>query len=480
MIRKTAVGKASIATMVAALLATTGQAARAPKADPRIAQTDALFAAWNKPTSPGCNVFVFENGKIAFQRGYGMADLEADLPLKPDSVFYIASMSKQFTAAAIALLVEEHKVDLAASPRRYIPELPPLYDRITVGQMLHHTAGLRDYLALGFLTGQDVLTNDRALALLRRQVDLNFAPGSKWSYSNSGYVLLSVIVERVSGQSFKAFLQTRIFQPLGMAHSSVDQDHRNLVKGRVQSYVADGKGGWLHLPKTIDATGDGNVLTTVADLRRWDENFYSGKVGGPGFAARMTADAVEAGPGLRYAWGLMLQTYRGQPVVRHGGAFDGFRTELVRFPQKHGSAGLLCNAGNVDANLALKVADIWLPDLAAAPIEAKAPSTPKPPSPAWQPTPAQLAAFTGRFRSPELDREFEIFEQGGALQLRGLSDQPQPLTPIAADTLQFQFDFAGAGTLKAEIKGVPNARGKIDRLGLSAARTDNIRFDRID
>jgi CubicO group peptidase (beta-lactamase class C family) len=466
--------------MLVAAVTTAAGSQEVHAADPRQAQIDAVFAAWNKPTSPGCNVFVFQDGKIAFQQQYGMADLEEDLPLKSDSVFYLASMSKQFTAAAIALLVSENKIDLKASPRTYIPELPALYDRVTISQMLHHTSGLRDYLALGFLTGHEVQSNDQALALLSKQQDLNFEPGSSWSYSNSNFLLLSIVVERVSGQNFSAFMHDNFFQPLAMDHSVVDQDHRSIVKGRVQGYIPDASGGWLHLPKMLDATGDGNVLTTVADLQRWDENFYSGNVGGAGFAARMMSDSVAMQPmNMQYAWGLMLQSYRGQPVVHHSGAFNGFRSELVRFPKLHVSTGLLCNAGNVDANLAFKVADIWLSGALTAPSNATPMPPPSPPAPTFNAAPTQLSAFAGRFRSPELNIEIEIVPRDGGLQIEGLFGQTSKLKPLAAGKLQFHSKLAEFGDVTSDIRGISTPDGKINELRLSAARTNNIRFDRI-
>jgi CubicO group peptidase (beta-lactamase class C family) len=465
--------------VVGAVLAFAGSALAA---DPREAQIDAVFAQWNKPDSPGCNVFVFKDGKVAFQKAYGMADLEADRPITADSVFYIASMSKQFTGAAITLLSDEGKIDLKASVRKYIPELPPLYDQVSIEQMLHHTAGLRDYLGLGYLTGLEVQSNDRALALLKKQTDLNFTPGAKFDYSNSGFVLLSITVERVSGQSFSAFMHDRFFGPLGMTRTLVDQDHRRIVKGRAQSYSKDASGTWLHFPKTIDATGDGNVLTTVGDLQKWDENFYSGKVGGAAFLSEMSSGGVEAfKPGQLYARGIMLTKYRGQPIVRHGGAFDGFRTEMVRFPDQHVSTGLLCNAGDANPDFALKVADIYLADK-LGPVEAaaKPPTDPSAVAAAVTLPADRLAAYVGRYRSPELDRDIEIRSSGGALYMDGLISDNSPMNPVAGDKFLVTMTIDGqANALSATVTSVTGKDGKVSGIRISAARMENIRFERI-
>ena len=349
------------------------------------AKVDALFNPWNKPDSPGVVCAVMQDGKVIYAKGFGMAHLEHDIPLSPDSVFYIASTSKQFTAAAIALLVLDGKISLDADIRTFLPELRHLKSTVTVGQLVHHTSGFKDYFSLLALTGwrdTDYFDNDMVVKLLARQRTLNFEPGTEYSYSNSNYVLLAEIVKRVTGKPLREVAEERIFSPLGMTQTSFDDDYRRIVKNRVVSYLPGVNGDFHQLLKEFDGHGDGNLLTSVRDLARWDENFYTEAVGGKAFIELMhTKGVLNNGKEITYAFGLMLDTYRGLPTVRHSGGFKGFRTELLRFPQQHFSVAMLSNLGSVNAwSLANKVAEVFLAEHMAEAVERAAPVTDRPPT----------------------------------------------------------------------------------------------------
>jgi CubicO group peptidase (beta-lactamase class C family) len=184
------------------------------------AQVDRLFAEWDKPTSPGCALAVMKDGQIIHKRGYGMADLDHDVKITPATVFHAASMSKQFTAAAVLMLVQEGKLSLDDPVKKHVPEIPDFGAPIALHHLLHHTSGLRDQWDLLALAGWryslDLITDADVLAVLSRQKTLNFTPGSKHLYSNSGFTLLAQAVKRVSGQSFRSFTGNRLFSPLGM------------------------------------------------------------------------------------------------------------------------------------------------------------------------------------------------------------------------------------------------------------------------
>ena len=214
----------------------------AQAADVRADAVDKVFAPWDKTTSPGMVVAVIRDGEIIFQRGYGMANLEHDVPISPDTVFYIASTSKQFTAACIALLVRQGKISLDDEVRKYVPELPDYGHPLTIRQLVHHTAGTRDYLALAGIAGKTTwgLTLDDAIASIVRQRELNFTPGDEFSYSNSGYALMAEIVKRASGKSLREFSQEFIFKPLGMEHSVFRDDNTLIIKHRATGYDAAG------------------------------------------------------------------------------------------------------------------------------------------------------------------------------------------------------------------------------------------------
>jgi CubicO group peptidase (beta-lactamase class C family) len=355
----------AIKTVVAAglILALAGPVAAA--ADEKTDRVDKLFAAWDKTTSPGAALAVIKDGRIVYERGYGMAKIEGGIVNTPDKVFDIGSVSKQFTAACVALLVREGKIGLDNDIRKYLPELPAYGKPVTVRHLLHHTSGLRDYNALlslaGFRPESDSPTVEEALEIVRRQKKLNYTPGEEYSYTNTGYFLLSQIVERVSGKSLNAFARERIFEPLGMSQTLIQDDHTQIIRDRATGYTRGEKGFAISM-SNWDETGDGNVYTTVRDMAKWDQAFYTGAALGKDLVEMMqTTGTLNSGKKIDYAWGLVVTEYKGLKVVEHGGAWVGFRAALVRFPEQRFSAIVLANLDAMDpAGLAFKVADIYL------------------------------------------------------------------------------------------------------------------------
>lgn len=355
----------SCLTLCVALLGFTDASAQQQRVDTLAARVDSLFSKWNKPDSPGYVCAVMKDGKIVHAKGYGMADLEHNEPLTPESVFHVASIFKQFTAAVIALLVMTKTVSLDDDIRKYLPELPEFGKPILIRHLLYHTSGLRDYHELLGLTGwhdTDPLNNDMVVELLTRQRELNFEPGSEHLYSNSGYLLLAEIVKRASGQTLRTFAEERIFRPLDMTHTHFEDDHRQVVRHRVISYEPREGGGYNQLLKNSDACGDLGLLTTVNDLYRWGQNFYTAQVGGSPFLNLMlTRGVLTNGDTLAYAFGLVVGKYRGLLTVNHSGSQQGFRTEMVRFPEQRFAVTVLCNLKSINpSDLAYRIADLYL------------------------------------------------------------------------------------------------------------------------
>jgi CubicO group peptidase (beta-lactamase class C family) len=279
---------------------------------------DALFADWDRPDSPGCTLGVARDGAMLYQRGYGMASLEYGAHNAPETVFPIGSNSKQFMAMLIALLAEDGKLSLDDDIRKYVPELPAYERPITVRQLVHHTSGLRDYQALRFLAGfpPDYLELAPVLALIARQKGLDFAPGERFEYSNTNYVLLRVIAERVSGKPLRELAAERIFAPLGMSHTQWSEDFHRLIPGRATVYTGDAATGFRSSDQGPLA-GSGGVWTTVGDLLRWDENFDANRLGkgGPELIARVLApEGGRDGEPASYAFGIFLGEHRGRPI----------------------------------------------------------------------------------------------------------------------------------------------------------------------
>ena len=341
-----------------------------------IKDIDGVFSDYNKPGSPGCALGVYRNGSIAYAHGYGMASLELGVPITPQTVFDIGSTSKQFTAFSILLLQQQGKLSVDDDIRKFMPEIPDYGHRITLHHLMTHTSGMRDYAGLFDLAGvpEQNLTNDQdAVDLIARQKALNFNPGDEWDYSNTGFFLLSQVVKRVTGNSLRDFDQENIFTPLGMTSTQIFNEHTLVIPHRATGYSYDKERSAFGVEMSnFEQTGDGSVQTSVEDLQRWDENFYTAKLGGTDLIKRMqVVGKLNNGEEHGYAAGLEIKNYRGQPVVRHGGAWAGYRAELVRFPQQHTSIAVLCNvAQSVPESRADRVADVVLSSV-LAPVPAK-------------------------------------------------------------------------------------------------------------
>src|SRR5215469_14952783 len=275
-----------------------------------INQVDEIFSQYAKPDSPGCALGIYRNGAIAYSRGYGMASLELGVPITPQTVFDIGSTSKQFTAFSILLLQQQGKLSVDDDVRKFLPEIPAYGSRITLHHLMTHTSGMRDYADLFDLAGvpEQNLTNDEdGLDLIVRQKALNFAPGDEWDYSNTGFFLLSQVVKRVTGKTLRDFDQQNIFTPLGMSSTQIFNDHTQIIPRRATgySYNEDRKSFGVEM-SNFEQTGDGSVQTSVEDLLRWDENFYTAKLGGPDLTRGMqVVGRLNNGKEHGYAAGLM-------------------------------------------------------------------------------------------------------------------------------------------------------------------------------
>jgi len=331
------------------------------------AKVDKVFERMDKTTSPGCALGLVRDGRLVYARAYGMANLDHDVVLTPSTVFHVASISKQFTAAAIHLLARDGKVSLDDDVRKHVPELPDFGAPITIRHLIHHTSGLRDQWELLILAGWryslDLITDDDVLQVMARQKALNFRPGAEYLYCNTGYTLLAVIVARVSGQTFREFTTSRLFKPLGMTRTFFRDDHAEVIKGQAYGYVPDRDTFRLSVTN-FDTAGATSLHTTVEDLALWDRNFSDGRVGGPDFIATVLKKGTLAnGDELPYASGLVHGTYRGLPTVGHGGSDAGYRSDYLRFPGERMSIACLCNLSSANpSELTRRVADIWLED----------------------------------------------------------------------------------------------------------------------
>lgn len=409
-------------------------------------QIDAVFAKYDSTTSPGCSAAAAQDGKLVYSRGYGMANLDHSVPITPQTPFHVASVSKQFAAAAIVLLAQDGKLSLDDDVRKHLPEVPDLGATITLRQMIHHTSGLRDQWDLlefaGWRYSQDRIRDDDVLRLMSRQRKLNFAPNTQYLYSNMGYTLLALVVKRVSGKSLREFTSERIFEPLGMNSTHFRDDHAEIVPGFANGYERAGD-SFRTSVTNFDTTGATSLVTTAEDLLRWDENFYTGKVGGMAFVRQMVERArLNDGEVLNYASGLAHETYRGLENVGHGGADAGYRSIVRRFPKQHFGVVVMCNVADArPGELADGITDVLL----AGQLQPK-----EEPGKAVKVDEKALRAKAGTYLNRIDGQVLRVIAKDGTLQSVALDGSTQSLRALGDNRFRFEpypivLEFSGKG-----------------------------------
>lgn len=431
------------------------------------ARVDKLFAQWDKPDSPGCALGVIRDGKLIYERGYGMANVKNKIPMTSKSLIEIGSMDKQFTATSILLLAQKRKLSLDDDIRKYVPEMPVYARTITIRQLLHHTSGIRDIWNLMFLSGMDIdetggdkakLTYEQlGLALIARQKATNFPPGDEFQYSNSGYFLLRLIVKRVSGKTLHEFQVANIGAPLGMKHTHF---HDNLPK--IDPLLATG----YTTKGTSEPCCKGGLWSNVDDLLLWDRNFYHKKVGGQALQDELHRTGVLTnGEKLTYARGLRVSEYRGLPTVQHGGESTIYLSMMVRFPQQNFSVVCLCNFESANpSDLAYRVADLFLADqfkketvdvnktAAAAPDIISIPEK-------------ELAALAGLYFDPVKEDTIRFYMKDGKLMVA--KGPGYVLSPLS----QNRFKVVGAPHELVFIRPIAGGRMQVKDKDINSGKT---------
>lgn len=442
---------------VAAVVATP-TASPATRSDADVeARIGALFNEFDG-AAPGCAVGVYRAGEVVFSKGYGLADLEAKAPITSRTVFDVASLSKQFTAFAVALLAHEGRLSLDSEVQTYVPELPRLGHPVTVRHLVHHTSGLREYGALMELAGwrlDEPLSKSDVMALLKRQQGLNFTPGERHEYNNTNYLLMALIVERVSGEPFKDYVADKIFRPLGMASTQVRYPD-DPIPPRAVNYTGKSDGSFI--PNRVwdraYAAGVANVHTSIEDLAKWDRNFFRPVVGDAALIKEVYSPGVlNSGEATAYAYGLDVGTHRGKRAISHGG-IGGGSFHLLRLPEERLSVATLCNRYSLGAGapdpwtMSRKVADIFL----APPPTPGTPEDRSSPVAAVPVSAADLAKFVGsywRSSGPPLSIRLD---NGQLVEV--YNGKADPIFPVgsgkfrsAEGTATYTFSGPGYGTL---------------------------------
>lgn len=441
---------------------------------------DRLFTEYTTET-PGVAIAVVQDGQVVFSKGYGTANLEYDVPVSSSTIFHVASVSKQFTAFAIYLLAGQGKLSLEDDIRQYLPELPDFGATIRIRHLLSHTSGLRDQWALLTLAGwrmDDVITTGQILQLMNRQQELNFEPGTRFLYCNTGYTLLACIVEKISGRSFAAFTREQLFEPLGMNSSQFYDDHEKLVKGRADSYEKR-DGQYVKKKLNYATVGATSLMTTVEDLARWVDNFDHPKVGN----ARLIAEfnrisqlengqpviwSAQPNDTTYHAKGQLHYYHKGLKVISHGGHDAGFRATLTRFPEQKLSIIALSNDEHYSAfSKLMSIAELYLKDQFQEDPETPA-GTPARVEPAVTPA-VDLAEYCGTYRSEELAAEYTVKQLQGKLVLEHLRLGTMPLEQQGVDK------FAGINSFSVEIV-FERESAQVNGFAISNYGAKNVKF----
>ena len=409
------------------------------------------FATWTATDGPGCAVAVARDGRIVHQNGYGMANLETGTPITPASIFHLASVSKQFTAASILLLARDGKLSLDDDIRKHLPELRDYGHRITIRHLLLHTSGLRDqWELLSMARGrfeENRITESDILEIVARQKGLNFAPGEEWAYSNTGYTLAGTIVRRVSGMSLRDFADARIFRPLGMANTQFQDDYTRIIAGRAAGYVRRPAGGWRVGLPNFDTYGATSLFSNVGDLLKWQANLLRPTVGDSAMIREMMAfTTLSNGDTSAYGLGLQTSRHRGTRVIGHGGADAGYRTWIGRVPEYGLDLAVLCNASTSNPQaLAYAAADVIMPRTLT--------SSPVPPMPARAAVAREvLRAFAGVYVNERTGAGNILTLRGDSVLIGGVTNGPE-LVPIGPRRFRSaasptEYEFLADGTMR--------------------------------
>jgi CubicO group peptidase (beta-lactamase class C family) len=345
-------------------------------------QVDQIFKAYTKISSPGYAIGIIKDNQLFYAMGYGAANLDYQVPITTNSAFDIASVSKQFTGACIAILIMDGKLSLDMPVSRFIPELAKYHDTIRINHLIYNTSGIMDYYKLTRADGRSWLTfnyfdNDECIRTSLKPDTLAFKPGSKWDYCNVNFMLLTKIVEKVSGMPFSEFAQKRLFQPLGMLHTRVNDDITEIIPNRVTPYnertkeIADAyqnEGikikygtGWIQHNRNSPHYGGSGISTTINDLVKWEENFFTYQFGGKEFYRLMHLTGYFQHDRNNQAFGLYRGSYRGKTYWAWDGGDFGVSSQIIRFPEEKIAIIVLSNIGTGNAaEKANKIADVLI------------------------------------------------------------------------------------------------------------------------
>ncbi|MBS1978457.1 MAG: beta-lactamase family protein [Bacteroidetes bacterium] len=446
-------------------------------ADPVQATDQLLKVLAGTGKRPGAAVSVVKDGQLVYTSGFGYADLQYDIPITSKTIFHIASVSKQFTSFAIAMLVDQGKISLDDDIRKYLPEMHDFGTPITINHLVHHTSGLRDQWNLLALAGwrlDDVITQNQIMRVVSRQRELNFNPGDEYHYCNTGFTLMAEIVSRVSGQSFPDWTMENIFKPLHMDHTLFYNDHEKIVPNRAYSYHVTPK-GFKKSVLSYANVGATSLFTTVDDLGLWATNFDKMTVGNEHVMKMMNQRFVlNKGDTIDYAFGHWIRQYKGLETISHSGSDAGYRTFLLRFPDQHLSISVFSNLASFNAGgTSYLIANRFLRDkLGNDPPKKQEPKKEEQSEPSFDKGSIRLQDYGGTFYSDELQTAYTMIVANDTLTAQHQRHDDIKLIPKGPDIFNSSMWFMEKVTF------VRDSKGKVDGMKVSNWGGRNLKFSK--
>lgn len=439
-------------------------------------QIDSLFMEWELENHPGGVVGVIQSTEIIYLNSFGNASLEYNVPNNNSTLFNIGSISKQFTAMGIVVLQKSGLLSVDDAVQKYLQEYPIFRNPITIKHLLQHTSGLRDFhelMALAGWRGDDYRTNEDVMRLLQMQTDLNFKPGDKFMYSNTGYVVLAEIIEKVTGEDFKVWMQNNVFEPLQMKNTYVEDNNQNIVSNRATSYYHSHEKVFEMAQAYWAYTGAGNMYSTIEDLLKWANNFYNPKTGWEqSFEHLQTLGGLNNGDSINYAFGIYVDEKFGRKRIQHAGVVGGYRTFLCVYPDEELSIVVLTNFSNAPfGEKADDIAGILLSETREKaeplvyPVNQKAAEQ--------QESSVELSNFTGTFYSPEIDTHYTFYVEDNTLKCSHARHGELKMEVAGPDELKSSWPLE---TIKME----RDQMGDVIGLYISTGRVKNLWFKKIN
>lgn len=427
---------------------------------------------------PGCQLAISRYGKIIYSKAWGLSDIEHATPLATSSIIEAGSVSKQFTAAAILLLQSEGKLSLNDDIRKYLPEIPDYGKTITLQHLIHHTSGLKDWGSLMAFSdwprGTKLYSNDDVLRIMSKQRSLNHNPGEEFFYSNTNYVLLAIIVQRVSGQSLAEFTTQRIFGPAQMKATQWRNDIRHIFPGRAIAYSKQGDVYFTDMPYE-NVYGNGGLLTTAEDLLKWNDYYTHAKINGSSFLKeQLDTIPLNNGQPNNYAAGLRLVDINGYKGIVHDGATAAYRSILEYYPDMELGIAWLANTSEFDEK------GDGLNDLRKLLLTDRSKSNNLPSTSKEKRSKAEnktnknvnLIPYVGIYTSSEVESALQICLTDNTLQIKRIKGDIFRLKPVSEN--EFQIENS-----KVKVVFEKNAQGEILRLKFSSPKVRNVCFEKL-